>query len=335
MERLQLTNLQLSQSESLLSRLLRDQRERRLGEGLRDQEQDGGRRRSCERLSWTCSCLSILWATDWEGKELFSTISSTATCVFLPHCRLRVQPSSRSFRFLIRILLQRNWLRGLEWHSLGLSEQDQGSVSEDGGRTVSFGTGMGWAGGILCGPTGEDIVLFTAFQRLGFCFSQLKGTRRTCCFFDVGTAPLVAYSSRLYTWYISDTSRVSIWKSPIYIFGWEWIKCLIISFLCLIIAPLTLSFVTVLLQQSLLLPLADFKLALVLWGSSSQTRIDLCLEVATCTKRAETFHSKCWRIPHSFLTCSLLNLSTETNCCRIIPIWSVIPLPILEIRNTV
>lgn len=40
------TNLQLSQSESLLSRLLRDQRERRLGDGLRDQERDGGRRRS-------------------------------------------------------------------------------------------------------------------------------------------------------------------------------------------------------------------------------------------------------------------------------------------------
>lgn len=172
---IQLTNLQLSQSESLLSRLLRDQRERLLGEGLRDQEWDGGRRWSCEGLSRPCSPSSIWQAREGEGEQLwcrkatFSTLSSITTWVFLPHCRLGLQPCSSSFLFLVRVLLRWNRPWRLERESMGLGERDQDSVSEDGGRTVSVGTGMGLVRGIPCGPTGEDIVIFRAFQ--GFCFS--------------------------------------------------------------------------------------------------------------------------------------------------------------------
>lgn len=181
---IQHTNLQLSHSESLLSRLLRDQRERRLGEGLRDQEREGGRRRSCEGLSSPCSSPSIWLATEGDGEGLrcgmvpFAAVSSITICVFLPHCRLGVQPWSSSFRFLVRVLLRWNRPWRPERDSLGLGERDQDSVSEDGGRTVSVGTGTGCARVIPSGPTGEDIVIFRAFQGLMFSFSQVKGTNK-------------------------------------------------------------------------------------------------------------------------------------------------------------
>lgn len=161
------TNLQLSQSESLLSRLLRDQRERLLGEGLRDQERDGGRRRSWEGLSWPRSTPSDWPAAEWEGEGLRrrilpSSVVSSITTV-LPRCRLGEQPCSSSLRlFLIRVLLR--WKRPwrLERASLGLGERDQDSVSEDGGRTVSVGTGTGCDRVTPSGPAGEDVVIVRA-----------------------------------------------------------------------------------------------------------------------------------------------------------------------------
>lgn len=174
---IRLTNLQLSQSESLLSRLLRDQRERRLGEGLRDQERDGGRRRSWEGLSWCCSSSPIWLETEWEGEGLRRRISSNSSVtvwVFLPHCRFEVSPCSSSFRFLVRVLLRWNRAWRLERGGRGLGERDQDSVSEDGGRTVRVGTGMGWVRAIPCGPTGEDIVIFRPSQNLAFLFQSSK-----------------------------------------------------------------------------------------------------------------------------------------------------------------
>lgn len=159
-----LTNLQPSQSESLFSRLFRDQRERRLGEGLCEEERDGGWRRPCVRLSPPCSSLSRWESTVGEGLRWRTRPSSTLSSLFLfgllPQWRFGVQPWSSSFRFFVRLRWERLWR--VQRDSLGLGERDQDSVSEDGGRTVSVGTGMGWDALTCSGTTGEVIVIFRA-----------------------------------------------------------------------------------------------------------------------------------------------------------------------------
>lgn len=82
---------------------------------------------------------------------------------------------------------------------MGLGERDQDSVSEDGGRTVSVGTGMGLARGIPRGPTGEDIVIFRPFQGFRFSLKQVKDTTSTCRFFRAEADPYLAYSSHVST----------------------------------------------------------------------------------------------------------------------------------------
>lgn len=162
------TNLELSQSDSLLSRLLMDQRDRRLGEGLRDHEQEGGKRRSWEGLSRSCSSPSTQEATEGEGNNLrcwmapFSATSSITICGVLSCLGLCSWFSS--FRFLVRALLrwERPWR--MKRDNLGLGERDQDSVSEDGGRTVRVGMGMGWARAVHSGSTGEDMVIMKAFH---------------------------------------------------------------------------------------------------------------------------------------------------------------------------
>lgn len=148
-----LSYLQPSHSESLPSRLLRDQRERRPGEGLRDleREDEGSRRRS----ALCSSSLSI-----GERAAASSCCSSTLTPAPLAlglrlHCRLRGAhpwPSLSS-------LAARLWWR-VRREGRGLGERDHDSVSEDGGRTVSVGMAMGW----LPRP-GDVIVIFKAWPQ--------------------------------------------------------------------------------------------------------------------------------------------------------------------------
>lgn len=69
----------------------------------------------------------------------------------------------------------------MERDSLGLDEPDQDSVSEDGGKKVSVGTQIGWAG-VIPGPsTGVNIATISPFQGLN---SELQSTKRASCFFE-------------------------------------------------------------------------------------------------------------------------------------------------------
>lgn len=197
-----LTNLQLSQSESLLSRLLRDQRERRLGDGLRDglrdQERDGGRRRSWDGLSWRRSSSITMWLEmEGEGDGLRPPISFDSSAVighFLPHCRFKGRPCcSSSLRFLVRVRLRWKWPWRPERWGWGLGERDQDSVSEDGGRMVSVGTGMGWVRVRPCGPRGEDMVIITPLQS-----SNYRALRRqaACHIFELLWNPPVMWACK-------------------------------------------------------------------------------------------------------------------------------------------
>lgn len=125
-------------SESLLSRLLRDQRERRLGEGLLDQDRVGGSSRSCDGLHRRSP-------------------SSTTICGASPHPG-RVAPPCRSAgpsqRRLVLVLLR--WDRP---GALGLGGRDQDSVSEDGGRTVRVGMETGST------LTGDDELIIGSLLR--------------------------------------------------------------------------------------------------------------------------------------------------------------------------
>lgn len=114
-----------------------------------------------------------MWlVTEGEGegfRRRISSNSSAAIWVFLPHCRFVARPScSSSFRFLVRVRLRWKRLWRPERDGRGLGDRDQDSVSEDGGRTVRVGTGMGWVRARPCGPRGEDMVILTPLQSSSF-----------------------------------------------------------------------------------------------------------------------------------------------------------------------
>lgn len=123
-----LTDLQLSQSESLTRKLRSDQRDRRL---LGEEHRDGGRRNEAELHTSSTSPSP-------------STQTGERLLPFVPAFFLApplVSPSSwtRVLRFL-PVESQTRRLCGS-----GLDDGDQESLSEDGGRMFSMGMGMGFA----------------------------------------------------------------------------------------------------------------------------------------------------------------------------------------------
>lgn len=128
-----LTNLQLSQSESFMSKPRSDQRGRLL---LGEEHRDGGRRKEAGLLASSSTIPSPSTPTGEWLLPLFSSLFLSST----PSPSL-VSPLSRArvLRFF-PLESQSRLLRGS-----GLDDGDRESLSDDGGRTFSMGMGTGLA----------------------------------------------------------------------------------------------------------------------------------------------------------------------------------------------
>lgn len=124
-----LTDLQLSQSESFVSKLRNNHWDRLL---LGEEHRDGGRRKEAELLTSSFTSPSPSTPTD---KQLLPFVS----LLFMSTSPGSLSSWARVLRFLAD-LAQIRRLRGS-----GLDDGDQESLSDDGGRTFSIGMGMGLA----------------------------------------------------------------------------------------------------------------------------------------------------------------------------------------------